>query len=421
MTIQNIQDVMDRIISLNRNLTEETLRNLLSASGWDKEDVMEGLKIFKMTNKNIILEHPNNAVIESNPLNKTPEIQKENPIQQDFLQESKKNNLEEEKKEKERIQKENEILAKIKKDEEEKENARKDDILAKLNNLDNENKKDFKIENPILNNNLDFKNKDEVENDFNKNLNLNPNLDKNSTNSKSPIGKIIFVFVLIILLFGVVYFLYSNKYLDKYLNKNKISLNQTNLENQNPNQISNPENSNNDFQNQINNQNPNQVNNLNQTDVQIQNQEVLNQIEKDKNFTSSSSSLENQNNGDNLLKNLKDTNLETLTRELNSLKNEFESYKNKIQTNSENKTIVKYISSPQTSISSISASTSGFAIKYTNGKKGFIPFATTSAIDVLSTKVICFKDATSTNRNINLKDLCIEKQSLQDLILNSYK
>ena len=421
MTIQNIQDVMDRIISLNRNLTEETLRNLLSASGWDKEDVMEGLKIFKMTNKNIILEHPNNAVIESNPLNKTPEIQKENPIQQDFLQESKKNNLEEEKKEKERIQKENEILAKIKKDEEEKENARKDDILAKLNNLDNENKKDFKIENPILNNNLDFKNKDEVENDFNKNLNLNPNLDKNSTNSKSPIGKIIFVFVLIILLFGVVYFLYSNKYLDKYLNKNKISLNQTNLENQNPNQISNPENSNNDFQNQINNQNPNQVNNLNQTDVQIQNQEVLNQIEKDKNFTSSSSNLENQNNGDNLLKNLKDTNLETLTRELNSLKNEFESYKNKIQTNSENKTIVKYISSPQTSISSISASTSGFAIKYTNGKKGFIPFATTSAIDVLSTKVICFKDATSTNRNINLKDLCIEKQSLQDLILNSYK
>ena len=421
MTIQNIQDVMDRIISLNRNLTEETLRNLLSASGWDKEDVMEGLKIFKMTNKNIILEHPNNAVIEINPLNKTPEIQKENPIQQDFLQESKKNNLEEEKKEKERIQKENEILAKIKKDEEEKENARKDDILAKLNNLDNENKKDFKIENPILNNNLDFKNKDEVENDFNKNLNLNPNLDKNSTNSKSPIGKIIFVFVLIILLFGVVYFLYSNKYLDKYLNKNKISLNQTNLENQNPNQISNPENSNNDFQNQINNQNPNQVNNLNQTDVQIQNQEVLNQIEKDKNFTSSSSNLENQNNGDNLLKNLKDTNLETLTRELNSLKNEFESYKNKIQTNSENKTIVKYISSPQTSISSISASTSGFAIKYTNGKKGFIPFATTSAIDVLSTKVICFKDATSTNRNINLKDLCIEKQSLQDLILNSYK
>ncbi|MEN9338481.1 MAG: hypothetical protein RI945_206 [Candidatus Parcubacteria bacterium] len=47
MTIQNIEDVMDRILTLNRNLTEDSLRTLLSASGWDKEDIMEGVHIFK--------------------------------------------------------------------------------------------------------------------------------------------------------------------------------------------------------------------------------------------------------------------------------------------------------------------------------------------------------------------------------------
>lgn len=49
MTIQNIEDVMDRIMSLNRNLTEESLKTLLSASGWDREDILEGLRIFRTT------------------------------------------------------------------------------------------------------------------------------------------------------------------------------------------------------------------------------------------------------------------------------------------------------------------------------------------------------------------------------------
>ena len=48
MTIQNIEDVMDRIMSLNRNLNEESLRTLLSASGWDKGDIIEGIRIFKV-------------------------------------------------------------------------------------------------------------------------------------------------------------------------------------------------------------------------------------------------------------------------------------------------------------------------------------------------------------------------------------
>ncbi len=53
MTIQNIEDVMERILNLNKNLTEESLRTLLAASGWDKEDVMEGIHIFRSTRGNL--------------------------------------------------------------------------------------------------------------------------------------------------------------------------------------------------------------------------------------------------------------------------------------------------------------------------------------------------------------------------------
>lgn len=60
MTIQNIEDVMDRIMSLNRNLTEESLKTLLSASGWDREDILEGLRIFRNTNKNTVIASPVN-------------------------------------------------------------------------------------------------------------------------------------------------------------------------------------------------------------------------------------------------------------------------------------------------------------------------------------------------------------------------
>ena len=47
MTIDTIKDVLGRIISINKNLTAESLRNLLTASGWDMHDIDEGLKVFK--------------------------------------------------------------------------------------------------------------------------------------------------------------------------------------------------------------------------------------------------------------------------------------------------------------------------------------------------------------------------------------
>lgn len=47
MTIETIKDVLGRILVINKSLTEESLKTLLDASGWDADDVREGLRIFR--------------------------------------------------------------------------------------------------------------------------------------------------------------------------------------------------------------------------------------------------------------------------------------------------------------------------------------------------------------------------------------
>jgi hypothetical protein len=47
MTTETIKDVLGRILTINKNLTEESLRNLLVASSWDIQDINEGLRIFR--------------------------------------------------------------------------------------------------------------------------------------------------------------------------------------------------------------------------------------------------------------------------------------------------------------------------------------------------------------------------------------
>ena len=46
MTTDTIKDVLGRIISINKNLTEDSLRNLLAASGWENTDIEQGIKVF---------------------------------------------------------------------------------------------------------------------------------------------------------------------------------------------------------------------------------------------------------------------------------------------------------------------------------------------------------------------------------------
>ena len=46
MTIETIKDVLARILTINKNLTTESLRTLLDASGWDSNDIKEGMRIY---------------------------------------------------------------------------------------------------------------------------------------------------------------------------------------------------------------------------------------------------------------------------------------------------------------------------------------------------------------------------------------
>ncbi len=47
MTIDTIKNVLSRIMTINQNLNEESLHTLLIASGWDEQDIREGVNIFK--------------------------------------------------------------------------------------------------------------------------------------------------------------------------------------------------------------------------------------------------------------------------------------------------------------------------------------------------------------------------------------
>ncbi len=47
MTIETIKDVLGRILAINKNMTTESLKNLLDASGWDTNDIQEGMRIYR--------------------------------------------------------------------------------------------------------------------------------------------------------------------------------------------------------------------------------------------------------------------------------------------------------------------------------------------------------------------------------------
>lgn len=47
MTTDTIKEVLGKIMSINRNLNTESLKTLLVASGWDKQDIEDGVKLFE--------------------------------------------------------------------------------------------------------------------------------------------------------------------------------------------------------------------------------------------------------------------------------------------------------------------------------------------------------------------------------------
>lgn len=60
MSLQDIKQVLSKIISLNKNLDENRLNNLLEAGGWEKQNKEDALNLFKTeqkkNNKNLIAE-----------------------------------------------------------------------------------------------------------------------------------------------------------------------------------------------------------------------------------------------------------------------------------------------------------------------------------------------------------------------------
>lgn len=54
MPIKTVEEVIIRIIAINRDLNEESLNSLLIASGWEKADIDNGLRVFRRANQHAL-------------------------------------------------------------------------------------------------------------------------------------------------------------------------------------------------------------------------------------------------------------------------------------------------------------------------------------------------------------------------------
>ena len=65
MPIKTVEEVIIRIIAINRDLNEESLNSLLIASGWEKTDIDNGLRVFRNTNQHALpTQNINNMPVE---------------------------------------------------------------------------------------------------------------------------------------------------------------------------------------------------------------------------------------------------------------------------------------------------------------------------------------------------------------------
>lgn len=381
MTIQNIEDVMDRIMTLNRNLNEESLKTLLSASGWDKEDIMEGLRIFKLSNKNTVTAIPAPAtkvvfVDREIPVPAPAKIEEENILN-------------------------NEYSFNIKK---------KEDPIYNEDDLVINDKKSESVEDVIDNNDVNLSSDSFIQNTEDKNIkNVNINkeqkIDENITEKyisqntftekkNISISKMISLILLAILLLLALAYLFIPKFtlfIDQGLFGKKNNTN-INLPSKNINNISN---SNNNV-------------NIMPIDTNLDN---LNNLDKNINANTSSTSAESIEKTEPNIK------LEDLTREIEKLKIELASYK---QNTPSTQTIIKYISQKGATgaagkgIAAISATSTGFVINYTDKTSVTIPYSTTTILNILNSQGVCFRDQNATTSSST--DICLDKAAVLRLI-----
>ena len=93
MEIDNIKDVLGRIMTINKNLNETTLRNLLSAANWDIDDIDQAINVFKYYNNEQVnkekIEKSNSEIyanlkdkVEENKMKELENIKKQTEVRQ---------------------------------------------------------------------------------------------------------------------------------------------------------------------------------------------------------------------------------------------------------------------------------------------------------------------------------------------------
>lgn len=327
MTIQNIEDVMDRIMSLNRNLNEDSLRTLLSASGWDKEDIIEGLRIFKLRN---LTAHPFYEPGIAAPTY-SPEVKPDENYSFNI------------KKEKGEEDPETEIsIIPL--------------PLASTKGADSKVEiKNPKMEGPVA-----------------PVAPIAPEPLKEEKPKKTFPAKIFsLILISILTVLAIAYFFPAS--FGNFINKMIVR-------------------------------------NNNKTQVITPSQNI-NTSPSNLNSTSSSSTLDSVTSS---------TSLASLLQEISNLRNELNTYKAATQST---KTIVKYISQKGASgkagrgITSISATSTGFVINYTDNTSTIIPYSTTTIINILNSNSVCFRDISSSTQIGN--DICLDRNAVSKLIASS--
>ncbi|MEI6352752.1 MAG: hypothetical protein WCO35_02335 [Candidatus Nomurabacteria bacterium] len=369
MTIQNIEDVMDRILNLNKNLTEDSLRTLLSASGWDKEDIMEGIHIFKSTRGNVAPATPiiNTTATFSAPAPQapTPGISfSSNPVLSSMATEKVENNYTF------NVKKTPELDSSLDKNKE-------------INNNFNQNPP--VPENKIL--------PHEPVNTFTANM---PPVAIHE-NKKSNLDKIIFIVLLVLILSGGLFFLYSstNKSTPVLNTNSDINVQDIKI---NPNSMSSDQSvstttdaTSTDTQNPI-------VSSVPQKD---------NSVQADQNIQASTPVDTNTNSNG--------SQIDELAKEVKDLKAQLNSYKNSAKSG---RPIIKYISQKGATgrgVSSVSATTTGFVINYTDNTSTVVPYSTTTILNVVSSGFVCFRDL-SLPDNVATTTPCLDRDTVLKLI-----
>lgn len=362
MTIQNIEDVMDRIMSLNKNLSEESLQTLLSASGWDKEDILEGLHIFKSNRGNVAPISPiQNPIQNKIPTPNPAPIPAPEPILPAVP---------------EIVDIPTPPAPKV----ETPENNYSLNIKPITNFSGEDNLKDLK---PETKDSINHSMSDEPVAPTPGIIPPAPTIVNNSNNSTPSIipehkngstGKIIFFILLILILSAGVFYFYSSS-----SSTNEVA------------QIDNSQ------------------NNIAQQDVQIT------PTVSDQNPSSTVQDSPVVNPTENVDNNLSSSQIADLIKEVNTLKAQVANYQ---KTAKSGQTIIKYLSQRGPTgpagrgVISVDATTTGFLINYTDHTTTIIPYSTTTILNILNSGTVCFRDMNSTSTSQTQNDVCLDRDAV---------